>query len=62
MSKNNVIDDMNKDKAANEVGLFTMNRLGINLCSVDSIKVTRREDGQIEDIHVKFIPSEAPTA
>lgn len=55
--KNNVIDDMNKDNVANEIGLFIVNRLGINLCSVESIKVTRQKDGQIEDIHVKFIPS-----
>lgn len=55
--KNNVINDMNKDNAANEIGLFIVNRLGINLCSVDSIKVTRQEDGQIKEIHVKLIPS-----
>lgn len=36
---------------------FIVNRLGINLCSVKSINVDRKEDGQIKEINIEFIPS-----
>lgn len=39
------------------LGEFIVNQLGINLVSVDDIKVERQQDGQITDIHIAFIPS-----
>ena len=34
------------------------NYMGINLCSVESVTWTRRDDTQLEDISIKFIPEE----
>ena len=48
---------MKEDPAANKLGEFIVNQLGINLVSVDSIKVKRQDDKQITDIHVSFIPA-----
>lgn len=53
----NVLDDMNRDKVAEMLGHFIVNRLGINLCAVDRIKVRRQSDQQIKEIVVKFIPA-----
>ena len=47
-----------KDRVKEEVMKFIPNNLGINLCSVDDIEVTRKADGQIENISIKFIPAE----
>lgn len=55
--QSNLLQDMKEDAAANKLGEFIVNQLGINLVSVDSIKVERQHDGQITDIHVSFIPS-----
>ena len=33
------------------------NKMGINLCSVDSITYTRQEDGQLVYLTVHFIPA-----
>ena len=33
------------------------NKMGINLCSVDSLEWTKQEDGQIIDLKINFIPS-----
>jgi hypothetical protein len=33
------------------------NYMGINLCSVDSIEWDRREDGQLVNLTIHFIPS-----
>lgn len=55
--QNNVLQDMKEDTAANKLGEFIVNQLGINLVSVDGIKVERQKDGQIIDIHIAFIPS-----
>lgn len=33
------------------------NHMGINLCSVDSLSWTRREDGQLVSLTVHFIPA-----
>jgi hypothetical protein len=54
---NNLLQDMKEDPAANKLGEFIVNQLGINLVSVDSIKVKRQEDNQITDIHISFIPA-----
>ena len=56
----NVLDDMNNDNVAEMTGHFIVNRLGINLCSVDRIKVFRQADRQIKKIVINFIPSENP--
>lgn len=55
--KNNLQQNMKEDPAANKLGDFIVNQLGINLVSVDGIKVKRQKDDQITDIHVSFIPS-----
>jgi hypothetical protein len=34
------------------------NYMGINLCSVDSLSWTRREDGQLVNLTINFIPAE----
>ena len=54
---NNLLQDMKEDAAANKLGEFIVNQLGINLVSVDGIKVERQQDGQITDIHIAFIPA-----
>ena len=56
----NVLDDMNNDNVAEMTGHFIVNRLGINLCSVDRIKVFRQADRQIKKIVINFIPAENP--
>lgn len=55
--QNNLLQDMEEDPAANKLGEFIVNQLGINLVSVDGIKVERQKDGQITNINVSFIPS-----
>ena len=32
------------------------NKMGINLCSVDSITWTKQEDGQLVNLAINFIP------
>lgn len=56
----NVLDDMNNDDVAEMTGHFIVNQLGINLCSVDRIKVFRQADRQIKKIVINFIPAENP--
>jgi hypothetical protein len=34
------------------------NHMGINLCSVSGIHWTRREDGQLEEVTICFLPAE----
>lgn len=53
----NILQDMKEDAAANKLGEFIVNQLGINLVSVDGIKVERQKDGQITDIHIAFVPA-----
>lgn len=55
--QNKCLQAMKEDPAANKLGEFIVNQLGINLVSVDGIKVERQHDGQITDIHIAFIPS-----
>lgn len=33
------------------------NRIGINLCSVDSITYTKQDDGQLVNLQINFIPA-----
>jgi hypothetical protein len=54
----NVLDDMAHDDVAEMTGHFIVNQLGINLCSVDRIKVFRKADRQIKKIVINFIPTE----
>jgi hypothetical protein len=55
-----VLDDMDHDEVAEMTGHFIVNQLGINLCSVDRIKVFRQDDQQIKKIVINFIPAENP--
>lgn len=34
------------------------NHMGINLCSVDAMSWTRREDGQLVNLTIHFIPAD----
>ena len=52
----NVLDDMDSDKVADQVGHFIVNNLGINLCAVDRILVSRTSRGELTQVLVKFIP------
>lgn len=52
-----LLQDMKEDAVVNHIAEFIVNRLGINLVSVDSIKVKRQDDKQITDIHISFIPA-----
>ena len=49
--------EMKQDRSKELIAEFIVNSLGINLCSVDSIEIDRQDDGQIKDIHIKFIPA-----
>ena len=60
MSSRTVYSSMNHDEAAEMVGHFIVNQLGINLCSVDRIKVFRQADRQIKKIVINLIPTENP--
>jgi hypothetical protein len=66
MSKNsltnhpNVLDDMEEDRVADQIGHFIVNQLGINLCSVDRIKVFWQDNRQIRKVVINFIPAENP--
>lgn len=55
-----LIDTLNKDRLADQVHDLIVNRWGINLCAVDHIVVNRQADGQLTDMHVKFIPADEP--
>ena len=50
------LNNLLKDETAKRIVEFIPNELGINLCSVKDIKVSRQKDGQITDIHIEFIP------
>jgi hypothetical protein len=52
-----LIAEIRKDKLADDVASLIVNRWGINLCSVKSIVINRQPDGQLTDLHVKFIPN-----
>jgi hypothetical protein len=54
---NNLMQDMKEDPASNKLGEFIVNQLGINLVSVDTIKVKRQDDNQITEINISFIPA-----
>jgi hypothetical protein len=36
---------------------FFPNQMGINLCSVESITWTQRDDGQLVSVSIQFIPT-----
>ena len=47
---------MNKDKLINELETYVVNKLGINLCSVNQIIIDRQDDGQLKEIKIEFKP------
>lgn len=55
--KESRLNDLLKEESTRRLLSFIPNELGINLCSVDDIKVNRQNDGQIKDIQIQFIPS-----
>jgi len=46
------------DETKKSIACFIVNNLGINLCSVRDIHVSRQKDGQIKNIQIVFIPSD----
>ena len=52
-----LIETLNNDRLADHVHDLIVNRWGINLVAVDHIVVNRQPDGQLTDLHVKFIPA-----
>ena len=52
-----LIEELNRDKRADDVHDMIVNRWGINLVAVDHIVVNRQSDGQLTEMHVKFIPA-----
>lgn len=51
------IDDIISGKEKSPLPLEVIpNYMGINLCSVDSIEFTRRDDGQLVDFRINFNP------
>lgn len=52
------IDDIieNKGDCPLDISIIP-NKLGINLCSVDSITYTRQNDGQLVNLTINFIPA-----
>lgn len=55
---NSLVETIRRDHAASDIANLITNKWGINLCSVESIDVTRNEFGELTDLHVKFIPGE----
>lgn len=53
----NLIEDDKKLKPPIDLDYFP-NQMGINLCSVKEMVWTEREDGQLVDVHIEFIPDE----
>ena len=43
-----------KDSTGAAVMSFIVNTLGINLCSVRDIRISRQKDGQLKDIQIVF--------
>ena len=55
----NNVDKIKHDSVVSKIVEFIPNNLGINLCSVKDIDVKRQEDGQLTEINITFIPSDA---
>lgn len=41
----------------NSIKKFIVNQLGINLCSVDKIRIEKQADGQLININISFFPN-----
>lgn len=55
----NSVDDIVHKKADSPLPVSVIpNYMGINLCSVDSVEWTEREDGQLVTLTINFIPAD----
>lgn len=53
------VDEIIKDPSTCPLRISVIpNKMGINLSSVESLSWTKRSDGQLIDLTIKFIPSE----
>ncbi len=51
------IEDIIEGKVKSPIDVAIIpNNMGINLCSVNSISVTRLPDGQLVDLTINFLP------
>ena len=48
------LNRVQKDSTGEAVMSFIVNTLGINLCSVRDIRISRQKDGQLKDIQIVF--------
>lgn len=48
---------MQNDSTGKAAMSFVVNMLGINLCSVKDIRISRQKDGQLKDIQIVFYHS-----
>ena len=55
--KDERLKELEQDNVGKEMLAFIPNNLGINLCSVRNITISRQKDGQLKDIHITFNPS-----
>ena len=58
MTRENLkIKDIIEHKVKSPIDISVIpNYMGINLCSVDSISLTRLPDGQLVDLTINFLP------
>lgn len=47
---------MNNEKIKDELETYIVNKLGINLCSVNQIIIDRQDDRQLKEIKIEFRP------
>ena len=54
------LNQMENNPTAKSIANFIVNNLGINLCSVKDIRISKQKDGQLKDIQIVFYPSKLP--
>ena len=54
------LNRITNNSTAKSVANFIVNNLGINLCSVKDIRISKQKDGQLKDIQIVFYPSKVP--
>lgn len=48
------LNQMENNPTAKSIANFIVNNLGINLCSVRNIHISRQKDGQLKEIQISF--------
>ena len=52
------LNEMQTNETKKAIMQFIVNNLGINLCSVRDIYISKQKDGQLKNIQITFNPSE----